>query len=100
MSPLSSSIQVSSSLVPPSTHEQWNINLSCHAELIPTEKDRLANIAKTSDAIIHVITYDSVKRQDQSSFDVLSKVIENNDSKLSLELLLGNFCWCKISYFM
>ena len=88
ISPHSSSIQVCSSLVPPPTHEQWNINLSCHAELRQNEKERLANIAKTSDAIIHIMTYDSVTRQDQSAFCVLSKVIQNNDCKLSLELYI------------
>ena len=86
MSPLSNSIQVCSDLVPPSTYEQWKVNLSCHAELKLTEKDRLANIAKISDAIIHIITYSDVVKQDNSAFNVLSKVIQNNDCKLALDL--------------
>lgn len=92
ISPRLSSIQVSSSLIPPPTHEQWNISLSCHAELIPTEKERLANIAKTSDAIIHIITYDNVMTREECSFNVLSKVIVNNDCKLKLELYYCDCC--------
>lgn len=84
VSPLSSSIQVCSPLIPPSTHDQWTVNLSCRSELTPTEKDvdTLANVAKKSDAIIHVIPYNCVIRKDDSAFNVLSKVIQHNDCEL------------------
>lgn len=84
MSTASSCIQVSSALVPPQSYEQWNVSLSCHSELNPSEKDWLASIPKKSDAIIHIISYDDVARKNDSAFTVLAKVIQNNDCKLLL----------------
>lgn len=74
---------MSSDLVPPTTHNQWKITLSCNAELTPTEKDidLLAKIARKSDAVIHIIPYKDVKEDSSSAFNILSKVIQNNDSK-------------------
>ena len=86
VSPLSSSIKVCSSLIPPKTHHQWTFNLSCHSELKPTETEKdiitLANVAKKSDAIIHIIPYNSVIKKDDSAFNLLSKVIQHNDCEL------------------
>lgn len=87
LSPLSSSIQVSSALVPPTPYEQWNVILSCHAEFqtfTPEEKERLGNVTKMTDAIIHILPYPDVLKKDDSTFSTLSKVIINNDCKLQM----------------